>query len=273
MCIRDSHKRINSKYIFYTFLLIIIPVIIYGILLLFPEPRESLSIYFYERLLKRVSEMPTTPNRFESIIRLFFESIPFLILLFLVMLFNVKKGINKILITKNEFLFFFLLGLCGIIPLMLTMVQKGWYMVPAFPYLGIAFASFIAPFIGSGGKNNLITKYLFPTAILTFSGVLICTLLQTGKISREKETLSDVYKIGQVVPKFSTLTVPEDQYDQYNFILQGFLVRYFHISISPYKEYDYFLTEKDSRIMIPRGYVNTDIPLEKYYLYKRSTQY
>ncbi|MBK6361959.1 MAG: glycosyltransferase family 39 protein [Saprospiraceae bacterium] len=267
------HKRINSKYIFYTFLLIIIPVIIYGILLLFPEPRESLSIYFYERLLKRVSEMPTTPNRFESIIRLFFESIPFLILLFLVMLFNVKKGINKILITKNEFLFFFLLGLCGIIPLMLTMVQKGWYMVPAFPYLGIAFASFIAPFIGSGGKNNLITKYLFPTAILTFSGVLICTLLQTGKISREKETLSDVYKIGQVVPKFSTITVPEDQYDQYNFVLQGFLVRYFHISISPYKEYDYFLTEKDSRIMIPRGYVNTDIPLEKYYLYKRSTQY
>lgn len=33
-------------------------------------------------------------------------------------------------------------------------------------------------------------------------------------------------------------------YDQYNFILQGFLVRYFKISISPYNQYDYFLTKK-----------------------------
>jgi 4-amino-4-deoxy-L-arabinose transferase-like glycosyltransferase len=267
------HKSINIKYIFYTFLLSIVPVIIYGVLLLFPEPRESLSIYINERLLRRISEMPTTSNRFDSIIRLFFESIPFLIILCIVLLFNIKRGINKITILKNEFLFFFLLGLCGIIPLMLTLVQKGWYMVPAFPYLAISFASLIAPFLISKEDNPKRNFYLYTFSILLLSGVLIFTFLQTGKISREKETLSDVYKIGQVVPKFSTITVPEEQYDQYNFVLQGFLVRYFHISISPYKKYDYFLTEKDSRIMIPRGYVNTDLPLEKYYLYKRSAQY
>jgi hypothetical protein len=68
--------------------------------------------------------------------------------------------------------------------------------------------------------------------------------MQLGKISREKETITDVYKIGKIVPKISTITVPTEMYDQYNFILQGFLVRYFKISISPYNQYDYFLTKK-----------------------------
>jgi hypothetical protein len=71
------------------------------------------------------------------------------------------------------------------------------------------------------------------SVVFVFFGVLSFTAMQLGKISREKETITDVYKIGKIVPKISTITVPTEMYDQYNFILQGFLVRYFKISISP----------------------------------------
>src|SRR5690606_22365712 len=42
----------------YSTYVLLTPLIIYGILICFPEPRESLSIYFYERLLGRVDHMP-----------------------------------------------------------------------------------------------------------------------------------------------------------------------------------------------------------------------
>ncbi|MBK8151822.1 MAG: hypothetical protein IPK61_01270 [Saprospiraceae bacterium] len=71
-------------------------------------------------------------------------------------------------------------------------------------------------------------------SILLFVSVLVFSGMQKGKISREQDIVSDVYKVGSVVPRFSTITVPLEMYDQYDFILQGFLVRYFNISISPY---------------------------------------
>ncbi|GAB1398422.1 hypothetical protein MASR1M65_32020 [Saprospiraceae bacterium] len=80
--------------------------------------------------------------------------------------------------------------------------------------------------------------------------------------------ISDVYQIGSVVPRFSTLTVPAKMYDQYDFVLQGFLVRYFNISISPYKQYEYFLKEKTMDTTIPQNYQKLDLKLSKHELYK-----
>jgi hypothetical protein len=95
------------------------------------------------------------------------------------------------------------------------------------------------------------------------------TALQFGKISREEAILTDVYKIGKVVPVFTTMSVPKEQYDQYNFILQGFLVRHFFISISPEKNLPYFLAEKGKKVAIPYGYEEINLDLRAYVLYKQ----
>lgn len=257
--------------IVYSAFLLCIPLAIYGILLYFPEPRESLSIYFYERLLGRVDHMPTTANRFFTLRVLFFEMIPqFLIIIPIIFLLR-KKWDEYIPEVKKEAIFFFTLGLLGTLPLMLTMVQKMWYIVPALPFFAIGTAALTAPFLYEillrlrPGTYTILSR-VFMVMLVVVLGV---TASKTGQISREKETLTDVYKIGKVVPPFSTLTVPESQYDQYNFILQGFLVRYFHISLSPYQNYDFYLALKDEKIRIPSGYKPVDIGLVKYNLYKR----
>jgi len=91
--------------------------------------------------------------------------------------------------------------------------------------------------------------------------------MQKGKISREQDIVTDVYKVGSVVPRFSTITVPLEMYDQYDFILQGFLVRYFNISISPYQQYRYYLKEKDISSEVPNIYRKVDMGLINYNLF------
>lgn len=265
-------KKGIGKILLYTGILFLVPAIIYLILFMIPVSRESLSIYIFKRLLGRVNSMPTADYRLQIIWRLFTELLPVIVILSIVFATaRFKKVKTEFRKNSKAILFFLMVGLSGSIPLTLTMVQKGWYLVPAFPYIAISAALLISPYI----SRSLITinmdgnKYkIFRVAtVLLFAGVMIVSASQIGVISREKEKLSDVYKIGKIVPRFSTLTVPENQYDEYDFVLQGFLVRYFNISIDPSATYKYFLTEKASSDSIPSEYKKLDLSLEKYDLY------
>ena len=166
---------------------------------------------------------------------------------------------------------FFCIGMSGSVPLTLTMVQKGWYMVPSFPYFALSFALLIVPFIYKPISKWSMQSYNYKTfvfvSILLFVSVLVFSGMQKGKISREQDIVSDVYKVGSVVPRFSTITVPLEMYDQYDFILQGFLVRYFNISISPYRQYRYYLKEKDINSEVPNIYRKVDMDLINYDLF------
>jgi len=108
--------------------------------------------------------------------------------------------------------------------------------------------------------------------ILLLAGVVVLTVAQFGKVSREKEIVADVYEIGKIVPGHSSISVPNVMYDEYNFILEGFLVRYFNISLDPHEKQDYFLTDKSIKAAVPDDYEKVHINLLKYDLYRRSTE-
>lgn len=261
----------------YTLLLISVPALIYFAFYLHPVSNESLGIYFVERLLRRINSMHTADSRFETPWRLFQELIPHLIILTLTY-FATKKDKVKYFFKENfkESSFFFAIGLSAILPLMLTMVQKGWYMVPGFPYLAIGFALITAPSISSAidrinqnGKNFKVFQWF---SVVLLLGCLGFTLLQKNKINRHEKMVTDVYKIGEVVPNFSTLTVPDEMYNQYDFVLQSFFVRYFNISISPHEEYRFFLKEKGKNFTTPNGYTKVKLGLDLYELYEKKVK-
>jgi len=112
-------------------------------------------------------------------------------------------------------------------------------------------------------KSFLIISGLILVSVLSFSW------LQKGKFSRERPTMHDVYKIGEVVPKYSTIMVPHEMYDEEDFILQGFLVRYFNISIDPYEKHQFFLVEKALEVAIPEQFEKIELDLKKYNLYRQ----
>lgn len=258
----------------YTVLLALVPVLFYSILLIFPASRESLSIYFFERLLSRVDSMPTASYRFEIVWRLFTELIPVLLSIVIVLSISwLRKRNPDVKRNKKPALLFLLIGLSASVPLALTMVQKGWYLVPSFPYFAISAAMLISPYISMAVSqlNSFQRGYrVFYTLTVVFLlGVLIVSASQVGKISREKETLCDVYKIGEVVPANSTITVPKNVYNEYDFILQGFLVRHFGISIDPTRKHQFFLNLRGNSVVIPDEYALFPLQLDKYELFIR----
>jgi hypothetical protein len=214
--------------VFHSLLLAFVPIIIYIILLLIPESNQSLSIYFFKRLLVRVDSMPTSAYRLEIIWRLFTELIPVFIGVIFIFIILRKKGDKLFSNNKLLAIFFGLIGLAASAPLMLTMVQKGWYLVPSFPYFAIASGLLISPLLANLVEKlyskTIIFRGMFALSIVFLMAVIIITWTFRGKVSRENETIVDVYAIGKVVPEKSVLTVPSSLYDEYDFILQGFLV-------------------------------------------------
>jgi 4-amino-4-deoxy-L-arabinose transferase-like glycosyltransferase len=258
-----------------TAILFAVPSVIYTILFLMPESSESLSNYVFKRLLMRVDAMPTADYRLEILWRLVKELIPVLIMISVVSAVALFKKIKQPFSENGSFILFFLLvGFSGSAPLTLTMVQKGWYLVPAFPYFAIGFALTISPIVADWiGKIDPKTKgsRIFTSiTILLMAGVIILTASQFGKVSREKDIVADVYEIGKVVPGHSAISVPPEMYDEYNFILEGFLVRYFNISLDPCEQQTYFLVEKPASTDIPDNYEKVSLNLVKYELYRQT---
>jgi len=257
-----------------TLILTAVPVLIYFILTLFPESRESLSNYVFKRLLMRVDVMPTADYRLEILWRLVKEMIPLIIMVAVVLVIaTFKKTTSVISSNLKMILFFMLVGLSGSAPMTLTMVQKGWYLTPAFPYFAIGFALIISPIISGWveriNPNNKGFAIFRIVTLLMAAGVIIITVSQYGNVSREKETVADVYEIGKIVPRQSDLTCEPDLYDEYNFILEGFLVRYFNISLDPNEHNDFYLKQKSSSAIVPDGYEPVDISLKKFELYRK----
>lgn len=257
-----------------TAILFAVPAVIYVVLSLIPESRESLSNYVFKRLLMRVDVMPTADYRLEILWRLVKELIPVMIMVSVVSAVAFFKKIKQSFPENGSFiLFFFLVGFSGSAPLAMTMVQKGWYLVPAFPYFAIGFALMISPVVAAWIEKINPKKQGFRTfryiTILLMAGVIVLTASQFGKVSREKEIVADVYAIGKIVPRRTAITVPPEMYYEYNFILEGFLVRYFNISLDPKEENEFFMKLKSLNADVPDGYEMVQVNLHKYDLYRK----
>lgn len=266
-------KKISfSKAFFQTLVITLTPLFIYIILFFIPDSKESLSIYFFKRVLHRISEVPTVDSRFYILGRLFMELIPQLILV--VIFFSIAK-LKKIEFNfsrqTRESVFFMSVGLSASTPLMLTLVQKGFYFVPSLPFFAIGLSILIAPIIlnlteriNTQGKKYKIFLLL---SSLLFIGTITFALMQKGKVSRNKELLHDIYLIGTVVPRQTTVSIPSDMWNEWD--LQCYLVRYFNISLETNYENNYCIIDKTIQTDTLTDYKKVDIKTLQYDLYKR----
>jgi 4-amino-4-deoxy-L-arabinose transferase-like glycosyltransferase len=266
-------ERKNFKRYFIQSVIIAFTVLcLYAILLMFTDARESLYIYLTKRALNRINEVPTVASRFYILGRIVSELLPHLILLIIYFLVNgYKRTVIELSREKKMAAFFMMIGLAGSAPLMLTMVQKGFYFVPSLPYFAIGFAMLFkepvlkfSDFIfasASRQRTFSIISYLFVIAAIVIS------LSQIGKYSREKELLNDISKLTTVVPDHSTLSTTPALWNQWN--LQCYLMRYHFISLEDRRHEQFYLAERSDNATIPSGYIPVALELSNFKLYRR----
>jgi 4-amino-4-deoxy-L-arabinose transferase-like glycosyltransferase len=241
-----------SKMILHSLVLVGTPVLIYSLLFLIsPEALESFKTYFGIRFVNTFNNVgATTGNRFELLIRLINELLPLAILSLLILILSRKQKSKDLTIKDGtkRILWFILIGLSGSMPLMVTLEQRGFYLVTALPYFALAFALLLAPRLTnlfalmSGSSLGLKLFKGFSAALLLASIVFVFTSI--GETKRDKEMLQDVYTFGKLIPRGEIVSIPTEMWNDWNF--QTYMVRHNYISLEVNDTTNnYFLIRKD----------------------------
>ncbi len=229
---------------FYCFALFCIVGFIYGIMLVSQAARESLYNYFVLRLLKRVNDVPTTSFYLDSLFRLIMESGIMIGIVLTVRIFTRRLELER---TEHstKAITFLMIGLLGVLPLMLTLVQKGFYMVPALPFIAIGFAILISPQVNmllfklSQSKLAGVLKIIFILMAITS---IMLPVLNFGESSRDKEKLEDIRLLGTAIPEKSVINCSREFLGDWS--LQTYLSRYYFISLDINSPHDFYLYSK-----------------------------
>jgi hypothetical protein len=237
------------------------------LVLLDPTAREAMRIWFFDRMLQRISNDPSVHSHFHILTGLFTEQIPAMgIVLVLLIIFRLKQVKNKW--SKDYFMLFLLLGFSGSLPLMLTLVQADFYFLPALPLFSIAWGLLIADglehTIDSLGRSKKWTTAFTAFAWVAFMAGISATICQAGKIKRDKEVLHDIYCIQKLVPENSFMTVHSDI--MWSWSARLYMMRYNSISFSDKDTCPYLMAYPSE--YVEGKYAQINAPLHLYKLYK-----
>lgn len=206
----------------------------YGLLWTWPEARESLRTYVEARLLHRITEAPTVDSHFRILGDVFFAALGPVLVAALVLLAARRKAPLPAR-AGGPALAMLLTASAGVLPLMLTRVQKSFYMAPALPLLALAIALFSAPalstLLGRIRPDAALSRGIRSFAVAALAGVALASVLLFGRPSRDADMLHDVDRIGALVPPHGLIASEPGHWARWN--LQCYLMRRHFISIDP----------------------------------------
>jgi uncharacterized membrane protein len=245
-----------------------VPTIFYLLLSLYEPAVNSYAHYFHDRLEAtfNVAQTATTSSRFFILLELLLNILP---ALFVGLLLTVAG--RKITLTyRRKALFFIVVGFAGILPLMVTLEQRAFYLVTGLPFVVIGFALFTlrgAQALQEKADRVVWFRHTLNTlAVLIVTGTLVSTFMLAGTPKRDADLLHDVSLIGQYCGPGKTATSDASTWTTWS--LQGYLVRYHNISLSrpPDSTAAFYIAPKGSPA--PAGYIPANLPTRQYDLYR-----
>ena len=138
---------------------------------------------------------------FDILIRLFLELLVPISILIILELIRVRYRIKRNPTLIKFAILFFLIGLSASIPLIISMKQSRFYLLPSTPYFALCVSLIIAPILNIQleripKKINRVLKIL---SIPGIALVILLTITHYGKIKRDESYIHDVEKIGEIV--------------------------------------------------------------------------
>ena len=244
-----------KKTIIYSGILVITPIIIYSILLLNENAYQSLSFYLEKRLLFRIQEEGVVSNRFYILYQLFMELLPSIIFTIAILLISfIKKTATQWNQNKKLIIFFLLIGFSGSLPLMLTDVQRGFYLLPAIPFFSISFSLIIAPIVHQWTQKIKPLSFFYKLITWGSISLLIISILITAskvnKTGRDHDILHDVHLIGNKIPNGCNIQMNITLYEKWN--LQFYLLRYYNIACTYSQNKSNYILSNKSKTTLPK---------------------
>ncbi|MBK8340158.1 MAG: glycosyltransferase family 39 protein [Flavobacteriales bacterium] len=207
---------------------------IYFLLWQWPEARANLEPYVNGRLLHRIDAQHTVVHRWRILADLLASQIGPLVMVGAAFLLGRRSGADRPpTALRGTALGMLLIGLSGVAPMMLTLVQKSFYSVPAFPMialgLGLWGAYALRHVLDRLEQRNTLADLVRYTGMVACGVAMVLSVLLFAKPARDEDLLADVAAIGSTVPAGSLVDLHPDLWNEWN--LQGYLMRYHAISL------------------------------------------
>lgn len=269
-------KKINFQVFLVNSILLLLFIAIpaTALLLTSDEAFTSLSSYFHIQVIGSIVTGNTVDSRLYIIGKTLLELLPTIIVVLLISLyFRVKL---KYFITIHNYdynpFIFLSLALSGVVPVMISMKQSGFYILATFPFFAIYFASMVAvPLSTWYGEINTSSRGFKIFKSLTFSLIalsFIISAFQFNRIGRDRSKLNDIQAIIEVVPEKSIISVSSEF--GFDWSLHAYLYRYAFISLDEYPNNPHeFLIDAKSSQANYNNYNDLQLRLENFRLLQR----
>jgi hypothetical protein len=207
------------------------------LIMMFPVARVSLLKYFDNQVLNSIQNVVTVNSRFDIVKRLISELAPAAGICIILYLW-VKIRRSKMIFTVENVrksLLFLLFGLTGVLPIMISMKQSGFYIVPAYPFFALGLSILIYSYVDSlmmhlnyKSKGFLIFKWM---GYGLFCLGIMLSIVFSDHYSRDKNKIEDTYAIIKDIPRGTIINILPDMYEDWG--LHAYYARFKNISLDP----------------------------------------
>lgn len=239
------------------------------------EAQNYMLTYFTKQVMGSIENVQTVDTRF-AIVQGFFGSIlaP-LLFAFLILLVARKMKMPKSFIRMNirEFLMFCTIALSGVIPIMISLKQRNFYILTVYPLFAIGLAYCLLPTIKELTSTIVFKSKSFKVLQkITISIIFISTSLffyQTNRMELDNDLIYDSKIIINEIGKDNTINICQEL--RTNYSLHGYFSRFGNVSLesSPKNVCQYYLSLGDcNKAILESNYNLISLKTRKYKLYK-----
>jgi 4-amino-4-deoxy-L-arabinose transferase-like glycosyltransferase len=199
-------RYINLRKFLYGFMLSIFGFSLVAIMvhLLAPESTAFFKIYFQEQVVDSIQQRATVNSRYQIIVNFLAEIIIGLVILGGMIFFTRRKVEHSKL---KSALFFTAISLSGVLPMMVSMKQSGFYIYPALPMIAIALAILAEPYFQKYLEKIYAYKFLKHLSFSVLAIAILVSLFFKNSMHRDKELIEDVNNISALLSNKNTINV------------------------------------------------------------------
>ena len=199
-----------------------------------------------------------------------FDLVVILALSILFLIARIKGSINNKFVLNKNFLFFLIIGISASIPLMISLKQRKFYLVPSIPFYALSFGFLLNDFAMKKLTKvpEKIFKWLKRSLYFALGLLLIFSISKFGEYSRDTDVIKDVNLISGSLKEGTIISCKKEIWSNWGLI--AYFSRIGYISLDCDNEHDYFLIKNGDEL--PNNFTQVELKGNKYTLLKRSTE-
>jgi hypothetical protein len=243
----------------------------------FPDSSDMLISYFQRQVVRSLESIQTVDTRFYIMGKWLMEFLPALLIVAFIICLSRKRIVQHQLVRWDWLLLFLMVGFSAVLPIMLSLKQSSFYLIPSIPWFSLAFAYSIRHPVSVWVQSIRLTAWggslLRFVALVLLLLSLSANLFFSATVGRNQQMISDVKSVLAQDPG-SFITISNQIRRQW--ALHGYFARFGKVSLMKAGEdttYPFALVKKGvNREPWLENYVRDSLNLHQFDLYRRDQE-